>query len=436
MKKKEKISINSSVSMNRQSKIFAPEILSNPKYREIHDKFEKLFKTHGYFLSDSFNKGVWFLKDDIFFQRIVNKTDINTLNTSTPFDNEKKNKIHEILSELNENTDYNHLLVNVEKFIYKVIETLLVASNTIDRSLKTIRNFNAVERKQNIEECIRLLEEKIEKTNLSSHKKYNNNNNSKSNEQSKDVFSRLKIRLIKANDFPSGNYFFGIKYYELKPEKESLIMNQVNYFLNKKIGIRINSANQVIESINEFENINFYALLNNQINSTVKVKNNINSGTSFSNFFLVCSDNANENKATVKYESKKVYCLEIVLNTLDNILDISKSCFKENIEIKLYSNPHSSINNNNLIRSNNEERQSSMSVILEMIFEFDEITRASILKRISNVFKEVLDTKQNSEDLINLILDGYFEIVSDSVRNIMNKISEPSKDACCDCVIF
>lgn len=433
MKKKEKISVNSSVSYCKQNKIFTPEIISNIKYKEIHEKFEKLFKTHGYFLSDSFDKRVWFLKDDMFFQKIINKTDTTT--TSTPMEGDRKNKIHEILSELNENSDYSHLLVSVEKFIYRIIETLLISNSTIERSSRTIKSFNAVERKQNIEECIRLLEEKVEKSSLLN--KQNKIPKKEEKNENKDISSNFKIKILKVIDFNPGIYHFGLKYYEIKPEKDTLIMNQINYQLNKKIGIRVNSHTQNIEEFNEFEEIIFYALQNFYSN-TVKVKNNINSGTSFSNFFLVCSDNPNENKSNIKYESKKVYCLEIILNTLDNILDISKSSFKENIEIKMYSNPHSTGSPNPVLLDNkfNEIDKNTMTVILEITFEFDELTRAAILKRISSVFKEVLDTKQYNEDLINLILDGYFDIINDGVRNILNKSMEQQREACCDCAIF
>jgi len=426
MKKKEKITVNSSVSMLRNSKIFAPEIIANPKYQEIHEKFEKVFKAHGYFLSDSFDKKVWFLKDDIFFQKIINKNNMSSSYGQTPTPNpdgyEQKNRIHEILSELNENTDYAHLLVNVEKFIYRVIENVLIANATIERSQRTIKSFNAIERKQNIEECIRILEEKIEK---------NGNYSGGKKGKEKEPQSRLKTKILKTIDFEPGAYSFDIKYYEIIPEKDNFIMRQGESLKNKKVFAKIFQNEQTIEEFNEFNDISFFALPSILNSTAMKIKNNTNSGTSLSNFSIVCSENNSG-----KFESKKIYCLEIILNTLDSILDISRSYFRENIEIKLFQNPNSGQINKERIDSNLNNQSVIPTIILEMLFEFDEITRASVLRRISLVFKEVLDTLRINQDLLNLILDSYFDSVNESIRNILHKSSDPQKDACCDCVIF
>ena len=408
MKKKEKITVNSSVAGTSKNKIFAPEVVSHPKYREVFDRFERLFRSNKLFLTDSFDKKVWFLKDDIFFQKIINKTDLNT-NTPTPNWEDSKNKVHDILSELNENTSFSTLLVNVEKFIYRLVEVLIQAHSTIERSNITIKSFNAVERKQNIEESVKLIEDRV--------KKY----------QMNDLKSKLKVKLIKTIDFNPGRYYFTIKSHEIKQEDNNPCIYQNNYFLNKKLGLDIKQSENEHEVSNEFEEIIFREF---DLNSVGKMKNNINSGSTFSFFNLLVCDNSNESKSDFKCESLKTYFLEIILNTLDNILDISKTSFTENIEIQLSRNPHQGSFEKNKVKS------TLVSVILELNFEFDDLTRASILRRISNVFKEVLDTKKMNENSIDLVLDKYFETIGESVKNCLNKTMENQKDACCDCIVF
>lgn len=416
MKKKEKITVNSSISCIKTNKINSPEIISHPKYKEIHEIFEKHFKLQNYFLSDSFNKNVWFLKDDLFFQKIINK---NNLNSSTPNpDGANKNKIHEIISELNVNTDYSHLFVNVEKFIYRVVECLLLTQNTIERSKKTIETFNAIERKQNIEECINLLDKKIEKNDIKANDKGN---------KIKEIQSKVSFKLLEAHDFLPNDYFFTLKYFELTNINNDLLMNQKNISINKKNYIAIKQRNQIIEKFNIFDDIAFQYIDNyNTLNS--KIKNNINSGTSFSSFCLTCTDNPNDMISTVKYESQKIYFLEIILNTLDKVLNICSNTISEKIEIKLYKNQNS--------KNKYVQEENYSTIILEINLEIDDITRVFVLRRLRDVFREVLETKKNNDDIICLILDSYFEDISQNVKNILNRQETIEKNACCDCRIF
>jgi len=393
--------INTSTISNRLLKTKSPEIISHIKYNELYEKFVKLFKTKGYVQSDSFDKNVWFLREDSLFQSIINKTSINNSKINhnmTPTPNLDKNRIHEILSEINENTDFSNLLVSVESFIYKIVETLIIATNTIERSNRTIESFQATKRNQIIKESIKILEGKLEKL-PSSH-----------------VFqSKMTTKIIKVTNFLPGKYQFSMKYFEIKGNN----MSQTNIALNNEDSrVSISSTGEIVENrynSNEFETIVFHSL--DFDDALSKFKSSSNSGSTFSNFSI----SSNE------LESKKAFLLDIMLNTIDNILDISKVYFKENLELNL---------NSTMIRNNKNLNDTNRSVILECAFEFDHVTRISILKRIGSVFSEVIETKRLSESIVDQILDSYFEEIADSVKYILAKTNEPMKEACCECIAF
>lgn len=410
MKKKDgKLTMNTSTVSNRISKIRSPEVIGHVKYTELYEKFLLLFKAKGFVQSDSFDAKVWFLRDDVFFQSIVGKASLNSSkmnNSFTPTPSSERNRIHEILSEINENADFMNLLVPVETFIYKIVESLLIATNTVERSSKTIDSFQAVKRNLIIKESIGLLEKKIEKLPTSAR-----------------FQSKMKAKIIKANNFLPGKYDFTMKYFEIKNNN----MLQTKIALNNEDSrLIISNSGEIIENrycSNEFDSIIFNAL-DNQESLLTKFKSSSNSGSSFSNF---CID-------SLDLESKKAFLLDIMLNTIDNILDISKVQFKENIELNLNSNAPRNVNYKGSGVNAGESLQKS--IILECNFEFDLVTRAAILKRIGSVFTEVIDTKRISEAIIDQILDTYFEEISDSVRYILSKGPEVNKDACCDCIIF
>lgn len=403
MKKKDgKLIINTSTTSNRLSKLKSPEVVSNIKYNELYEKFVKLFKAKGYVQSDSFDSKVWFLREDVFFISIISKSSLtNTSMTPTPSGD--RNRIHEILSEINDNSDFANLLVSVETFIYKVVESLLIAVGTVERSNRTIESFQATKRNQIIKESIRLLESKSEK--------YLNTSKFQ---------SKMKAKIIKAINFQPGKYEFTMKFFEIISNN----MSQTNLALNNEDSrIAIDNKAELIESRfspNEFETIIFSAL-DLVESSNMKFKSSNNSGSSFSNFSV----------ASYEMESKKVFLLDTMLNSIDNLLDISKTQFKEVLELNLSQ----SITKPNL-KNQGLAEDSSRSILLECTFEFDPLTRSSILKRISSVFSDVIETKRTSDAVIDQILDTYFEEISESVRHILNKQPEQSKDACCDCIVF
>ncbi len=393
-------------SILNKSKIKSQEILSHSKYIEIYEKFVKLFKSKGYSLSDSFGINVWFLKNDLLSKHIVNDLSYNksqfnesAISHNTPLI--EKNRLHEILFEINENIDFSNLLVSVDLFIYKIIESLIIALNTVNRSNRTIESFQAYKRTQIIKECIRILEMKIDK--LPSSTVYE---------------SKMTCRIKSVLNFTQGEYDFYLKLYMIKNGN----MNQININLkNNDSKIIVTSNGDMIEdnsNRNMFEEIIFSQI---QIDENeTKAKSSTYSGTSFSNFLICCNE----------LESKKTFLLDIMLNTIDNIQDISKSIFKENLELTLSS---SFLEN---MKRQGQINPFEKAIILECLFEFDPLTRISLLKRIGAVFSEVIETKRISESIIDTILDLYFFDISDSVKYILTSSSDSFKNSCCECLII
>ena len=194
---------------------------------------------------------------------------------------------------------------------------------------------------------------------------------------------------------------------------------------NEDNKITVSNSGDIVEnrfSLNEFEPIIFSALECDE-NINTRFKSSTNSGSSFSNFSL----------GSVEFESKKAFLLDIMLNSIENIMNITKTQFKENLELNLNSTTIKSINKNSGVNKGDIQQK---SIILECTFEFDLLTRSTILKRISNVFSEVIETNRLSQAVIDQILDTYFEEISDGVRYTLSKTPEAQKDACCDCNIF
>jgi hypothetical protein len=119
-----------------------------------------------------------------------------------------------------------------------------------------------------------------------------------------------------------------------------------------------------------------------------------------------------------------------MLNTIDNIQDISKSIFKENLELTLSS---SFLEN---MKRQGQVNPFEKAIILECQFEFDPLTRISLLKRIGAVFSEVIETKRISESIIDTILDLYFFDISESIKYILTSSSDSLKNSCCECLII
>lgn len=386
--------------MNDKEKYFKKEITSDPKYPEIIEKLERVFRSHGYYPRDFFDNKVWFLREDQTFNSVLRTSEPNNSTSiiNTPITN---NKICEILAQLNENMenqkDFTKLKIKVELFIYKICETLIEVSKIINRTEDTIKQYNAHYKINAIKENLKILNDRIQKQNK---EKY---------------ISKLKVSVARMDNFPSGEYAFELKIIEFlyNENKINSMINNKSLRLNETIEVK--TENDVINfktiksSEYKFENYEFSVFENKNLEDLFK--HHSYSGSTFSNFKLKC---LRKNKEEI-FESKVEYFLDILLIYVEDLYDISKDSFTKNLHIKLKNN-----NNNN-----------ECVIVLEFTLELDDITRCELLKRVNEIFKGVVETKRYNEDLIDEILDSYFSEVGEPVKNMLFKKNEEKRDSCC-----
>jgi hypothetical protein len=384
--------------LNVSKKItFVNEIINDPKYHEIFKKLETKFRANGLYLSSRFDKKVFFLVED--------KDYLNSLSGTifTP-----KNILYEILYDLNENEDprnFSSLKVSVENFIYKVVETLLLANNAKNRSHELIKQYNAQQRKNEVEEKLKILKEKFD-----NKRGYI------------PTTSQLTISLVKMENFPLGDYSFDLNVLELLPDeriKSNTILS--NKSLPLKDNINVTQDNEVVNLL-KLKDVNSYTFDTFEFRTFDTKFNELfdkdsYSGTTFSAFSLKCE---RKNRG-IKYESKLEYFLRILLIYVDDLIDISREIIAKNIQLKLKSD-------------NNSHRD--VNVVLELRMNLDPVTRATMLRRVNDILTELIETYNTNDSIINEILDNYFHESSESIKHILEKPKEESRDACCNCLIF
>jgi hypothetical protein len=383
--------------LNVSKKInFLNEITTDPKYHEIFKKIETKFRANGLYLSSRFDKKVFFLLED--------KDFLNSLSGGifTP-----KNILYEILYELNENEDpknFNALKVCVENFIYKVTETLILANSAKNRSHELIKQYNAQQRKNEVEEKLKILKEKSE-----------------TRRGFIPTTSQMTISLCKLENFPLGDYSFELKVMELLPD-EKVRSNTIisNKTLPLKDNINVTHDNEVVNLL-KMKDVNSYSFDCFEFKTFDTKFNELfdkdsYSGTTLSAFSLCCE---RKNRGS-KYESKLEYFLRILLIYIDDLIDISKEIISKNIQLKLKS----------------DSGQRDVMAVLELRMNLDIVTRATMLRRVNDILNELIETYNNNDHIINEILDNYFRESSESIKHILEKPKEESRDACCSCLIF
>ena len=374
------------------------DIIYDNKFIEVQDIFCKLFRTKGFLSDDFFNKNVWFLKDDLNFQNIIKNT-LNIDSTPIGFYNTEINNIHSILRELSEGKDLRKMNIQTRKFIERVSEVIIASNLQIQRAQNQIILYNAHQNKNILEETINLLNTRI----LNNQRTF------------------FKIKLGRIDLFPIGDYNFTINYNQLNTYNTTLIdFKEVKLKENKLLSVKQDKDIIIlknVDSMNVFNNIEAFSL--NVTEDDQIYKSLSFSGCNLSNFHLVVQKDLKD----FAY-SKEENFLDIFLSCIEELKDISKDSFETTWKVKLY--PYNNPNNNN---SSNEE----YLVYMDIRFEIDPLTRASILKRLKSIFTDVISSKAENECIINEILDKYFPEISESVKFCLNKNEIDKTDNCGAC---
>jgi hypothetical protein len=323
----------------------------------------------------------------------------------TPTSSGDESKMYALLRDLSENDNFSKLKVEVSAFTDKISEILIKSYDLYERSNRNIDDYKANQHSNTIPPKINMLNSQIK-------------DNTRPN-------SSLEISVGRLDNFPVGTYNFILNYSEINP---SVITSQISkekvFKNNSLLKLKEESDVMVLKNTgceNCFEAVNFSAL-DTGVNSWILERDDY-SGTTLSTFFLTI-----EKDGRIFAQSPFKFLFHTFLNLIDNLEDISKIIVTTPIGLDLEQE----------IEGNNQGYPKPLSVYLDLKFEFDPLTRASILNRVLYVFKKVLQTRSDNEHIINEILDKYFPEIAARVRQVLSKADEESENKCncSSCRIF
>ena len=113
-------------------------IKNSPKYKEVRNCFEQLFRLKNYRQDSKFDKNVWFMQTDEVFQSMIRPNYI-----VTPSSNVESNKMYLLLKDLSKTNDFGKLSIEVSAFIDRITEILLRSQELLDRSIQSINDYDA-----------------------------------------------------------------------------------------------------------------------------------------------------------------------------------------------------------------------------------------------------------------------------------------------------
>jgi hypothetical protein len=385
---------------NLKTEAIPLDIKSNPKFIEIREEFENLFKSKGYIGNKKIEKDVWFLQNDLAFQNMIKPS-------STPSAIEI-NRMHSLLRELNEKDDFKKISIDSRIFIERISEMIYNSHRMASRSKEIIKAYRAHENVNVLELKLKMLNEKI-KDNI-------------------DAISKLEINVSRLDHLPRGDYQIIFHFMERSPRDPTMTTSK-NHKLKDDKFLSIKQGSDIIvlnkqDLFNCFEAINLTAL---DVNDDPNFLGSLEySGSTLSTFNLQLFKN-NELFA----ESNPGCFLDIFLNLKDKLRDIEQSSLSTNLKIK--------------VKTNFEQKNISgllpqYQVILDFKFELDPVTRACIIKRVLHLLKDAIKTQTQNEILKNEILDIYFKSISEQVNEILNRNEDEISEGntCCQnsCNIF
>ena len=359
------------------------EIISNPKYSEISRQFELLFKKKGYYLGDKLDKNSWFIRSDKF-------------KTLTPTPN---HNLAKIINDLNETDSPNQIRVGVDNFIYTICEKIIEANEIKNKIIMLIKKDKDTskdsinELREHLSQNKNILKDLIEKS------------------SSLSPISTLSISILEMDNFPIGSYTFNII------TNDSNLVNSLDYhskefYLEQRFKIKQKKTSVIFREIikrdkRTFDKIEFSKC--SRVDYEQDFSERTFSGCSLSTLTVSCTCN------DVKYEGT-LYFHDFLLTSIDQIMRDGRSLSK--------------IINLNLTNENEK-----VSIRIELEITFDLHTLHGIYERILDLYERVINQKNESEDLIEELLD-HFEEISETVQNILEKKNDDRRDGCCQCLII
>jgi hypothetical protein len=365
------------------------DVRSDKKFPEIKDTLDKYIKSK--ITGNTFNNDVWFLKDDIEFQKAMRPTTVSTPYTIKP--------MHSLLKDSSSSDDIKKIEVNVDTFITNLTVKLLELKHQLDSCDNLIKKYKASENKNKIDAIIEIL-----KKNINSDQKCE---------------SFLQMSIARLEGFPEGA--FGFKFHMTRLlSNNSAIRTSENVVIKNNKLLNIKESKQMIifrGQINQpvFDPIKFFPI---ELDQKGESNSNDYNGTDLIDFNLYIQRD-NEDFA----ESQNERFLDLFLSAeslLDTTSDSVDIFFTFNLETQ------------KRILRKYKDLEPSYTAVVEMNFKLDNNTRIAILNRLKAIYSSAIANRfQNKQDIEELL--DYFPDVKEKVSNIIHSLKEDKGDTCASC---
>lgn len=391
---------------------------SEPAYNHLNLIFFKLFSEHNYNPEDKFEKNVWFLKNNLEFQKFLSSSENSENYGKTPegLSASQNSQLIRILQECQIGSATKNLsknfLVEVKKFVNEISKVLFDANQRKQSAEEMVKHYKMDEMKERILD--KLQKERSTLNFLS------------------DI-TEIQFAITKLENFPEGFYDFFIACEAFVDAESAFIQRQeINKKLLSNKKISINSANlsigqklnnpelfEVIEIRNEknFEYLNLDEVCLGQSKFREEASY---IGLLLNNFkFAVFKENI------FFAASEKEMLIDNLINQLEMLL--KDRAFKCSSAAFAYVDSA----NKNYVKAGLENTK--LVVYYDLEINFNKKSKLLLLEKIYNVFYDTITSKFDNEKVINSILD-YFHEVSRDIKNVLDEKKDFNPDKCNPCL--
>jgi len=376
---------------------------SEPIYRHLNLIFFRLFSLHNYGPEQKFDKNVWFLKNNIDFNKIINEN-------KTP--EGPSNDFFKILQDCCiGGKNLKTPLIEVKKFVNEISKNLFESNMRKQNAEEMVKHYKMDENKE-------LIIDKIAKERQSLN--FLND------------ITEIQFSIKKFENFPEGTYNVNLICEAFLDSESPLIQKEeINKKIlkNKKI---INNSNQTLDNTEYFEKIQIrneknYEYLNLEEVSLCKSK--------FYNDPSYIGILFNSYKFVIKKD-------DIFFTVTENETMIDNFITNLNILLKdksffCSSASFANIDKKKLNFKENEHDSKKYLLHYDLEVNFNKKTKLLILEKIYNIFYETITAKYDNEKIVSNFL-SYFPEITKDILEILNekKNINSEKCGCSDCLIY
>jgi hypothetical protein len=391
-----------------------------PAYSHLNLIFFGLFREHNYSPEDKFDKNVWFLKNNLEFQKLLNSFDNSANNGKTPEGSFSSTSLNcEVIRVLQEcsigGKSLKSFFVEVKKFVNEISKVVFDANQRKTNAEEMVKHYKMDEMKE-------LILDKLQKE--------------RANLTFLNDITEIQFSISKLDEFPEGAYNFGLACEAFADSESPLIQTQEirkKLLGNKKITINTLNADQKFISPEFFEVIEIRNEKNYEYLNLEEVSLSQSKFVDEASYIglLLYNFKFSVFKNEVFFASSEPETLiDNLINQLVTLLkDKAFKCSSAAFAYVDSSNP-------NFEKAGLENKQ--LVIYYDLEINFNKKTKLLALEKIYNVFYDTITTKFDNEKIINNILNYFYEVSRD-VNDILNENKNVKVDQCnpcTNCAIF